>query len=145
MNEELRFIDKCNGTILDIKTGLMWTKTDTMNELGKWVNYMESTDYVRNLNEKMFAGFDDWRLPGRDELATFYDESYSNTDKFGKVIHIKDCFAPGGGLSMVSELIRGKPRTWILSLRDGQFSQPDGLWTFAETARAVRTAIINEK
>ncbi|OGW19507.1 MAG: hypothetical protein A3K09_08625 [Nitrospinae bacterium RIFCSPLOWO2_12_FULL_47_7] len=117
----------------------MWAKTDTMNDMGKWVNYMESLDYIRELNDKKFANHDNWRLPSKDELSTFYDESFANTDKFGKRVHIAGCFPSGCGLSMVAQLISGRPRTWVLSLRDGQFSQPDGLWTIAESARAVRT------
>ena len=139
MSNNGRFFDNGDGTVTDVQAGLMWTRTDTMNEMGKWVNYMESMDYIRALNEKKFAGYEDWRLPAKDELSTFYDESFSNTDKFGKIIHIGDSFASGGGLSMVAQLISGRPRTWVLSLRDGQYSQPDGLWTIAESARAVRS------
>ena len=144
MSGNTRFIDNGDGTVSDSRTGLMWAKTDTMNDLGKWVNYIESQDYIRSLNEKKFAGYDNWRLPCKDELSAFYDEAFSNTDKFGKKIHLSDCFAPGGGLSMVAQLVSGKPRPWVLSLRDGQFSQPDGVWVFSESARAVRTVSTNE-
>ncbi len=141
MSNKTRFSDNGDGTVTDTQNGLMWIKTDTMNDLGKWVNYIDSQDYVRMLNEKKFAGYGDWRLPCRDELSTFYDESLSNSDKFGKKIHISECFAPGGGLSMIAQLTSGRPRTWVLSLRDGQFTQPDGLWVFSESARAVRSVI----
>ncbi len=133
-----RFVDNGDGTVTDCKSGLMWTRTDTMNDMEKWVNYMECVDYARGLSDKKFAGYDDWRLPTRDEMATLYEEAYSLKDKFGKTIHISECFAPGGGISMVAQLVSGRPRTWVFSLRDGQYSQPDGLWTISESARAVR-------
>ncbi|MBI4382523.1 MAG: DUF1566 domain-containing protein [Nitrospinae bacterium] len=138
MNDDQRFIDNGDGAVTDRKSGLMWTRTDTMNDMEKWVNYMECLDYVRGLNEKKFAGYDDWRLPTRDELSTLYDECCSQKDKFGKTIRISECFAPGGGFSMVAQLVSGRPRTWVFNLRDGQYSQPDGLWTISESARAVR-------
>lgn len=143
MSDKNRFVDNGDGTVSNTEKGLMWTRTDTMNDLGKWVSYIESVDYVRELNQKKFAGYDDWRLPARDELSTIYDESFENKDKFGKIIHINGCFASGGGFSMMAQVVSGKMRTWVFSLRDGQYSQPDGLWTLSEAARAVRS--INEK
>ena len=103
------------------------------------VNYPESVDYVRGLNEKKFAGHDDWRLPNRDELATLYDPSLNVKDKFGKDVHISGCFSPGGGFSMVAQQVSGRQRTWVFNIRTGEYTQPDGLWTLAEAARAVRT------
>lgn len=139
MSETDRFIDNGDGTITDTKTGLMWKKTDTMIDLKKWVNYQESTDYVRELREQKFAGYDDWRLPTYDEIQTLYDESLSLTDKFGKTVHISDRFEPGCGFSMIAKLVDGRLRTWVINLRDGKLDNPDGLWTLAESARAVRT------
>ncbi len=81
MSNQTRFSDNGDGTVTDTQNGLMWIKTDTMNDLGKWVNYIDSQDYVRALNEKKFAGYEDWRLPCRDELSTFYDESLKNSHK----------------------------------------------------------------
>ncbi len=114
-------------------------KTDTMIDLKKWVNYQESVDYVRELKEKKFAGYDNWRLPTKDEMQILYDESFSQEDKFGKTIHISDTFASGGGFSMIAKMVDGRMRTWVLKLRDGEFEHPDGLWTLAEAARAVRS------
>lgn len=139
MAEQERFVDNGDETVTDRKTGLMWKKTDTMIDLKKWVNYQESVDYVRELKEKKFAGYDNWRLPTKDEMQAFYDESFSQEDKFGKTIHISDTFASGGGFSMIAKMVDGRMRTWVLKLRDGEFEHPDGLWTLAEAARAVRS------
>ena len=126
-------------TVIDTESRLMWKRSDSMNDMEKWVNYQDSLDYTRNLSENKFAGFDNWRLPTRDEMDRLYDKSYSIKDKFEKDIHICDCFSPGGGFSMIAQQIRGRMRTFILNLRTGEYDQPDGLWTLTEAARAVRS------
>ena len=140
-----RFIRKKEHTVIDIESHLMWTRTDSMNDLEKWINYQESIDYVRNLCEIKLAGFNDWRLHTRDEMLTLYNVSYSIKDKFEKDIHISDCFSPGGGFSMIAQQVSGRMRTFVLNLRTGEFSQPDGLWTLSEAARAVRNIEVDEK
>jgi hypothetical protein len=138
-NIEKIFIDNGDGTVTSEKHGLMWCKTDSMNDLKKWVNYQESADYARALREQKYAGYEDWRLPGKDEMFTLFDKNFENADQFGKTIHISDQFASGGGFSMVALQVSGRMRTWILNIRDGEFSQPDGLWTLTEAARVVRS------
>ena len=132
------------NTVIDTESRLMWKRSDSMNDMEKWVNYQDSIDYTRNLSENKFAGFDNWRLPTRDEMDKLYDESYSIKDKFEKDIHICDCFSPGGGFSMIAQQISGRMRTFILNLRTGEYEQPDGLWTLTEAARAVRSMNLNE-
>jgi len=131
-------------TVIDTEARLMWKRSDSMNDMEKWVNYQDSIDYTRNLSESKFAGFDNWRLPTRDEMGRLYDESYSIKDKFEKDIHICDCFSPGGGFSMIAQQISGRMRTFILNIRTGEYDQPDGLWTLTEAARAVRSMSLDE-
>mgnify|MGYP001355069739 CR=1 FL=1 len=140
-----RFVINDERTVIDTVTRLMWTRTDSMNDLEKWVNYQESVDYVRNLCEIKLAGFNDWRLPTREEMRTLFNDSYSIKDKFDKDIHISDCFSPGGGFSMIAQQVSGRMRTFVLDLRTGEFNHPDGLWTLSEAARAVRTIDKDEK
>ncbi len=139
MNDTNRFIDNGDGTVTDTEKNLMWNKTDSMQDMKKWVNYQDGADYARSLSEKNFAGFDNWRLPTRDEITTIYDKTWTIKDRFGKDIHIHECFAPGGGFSMIAQQVSGRMRTWVFNIREGEFTQPDGLWTLAESARAVRT------
>ena len=135
------FIDNGDETVTSKENGLMWVKTDSMNDLKKWVNYQDSVDYVRELNSKNFAGYNDWRLPMKDEMRTLYHDNLENTDQFGKTIHISDKFAPGGGFSMVAQQVPGRMRTWVFNIRNGEFSHPEGLWTITEAARAVRNIL----
>ena len=139
-----RFISSGEHTVIDTEIRLMWTRTDSMNDMEKWVNYQEGADYTRNLREKKFAGYDNWRLPTREEMGSLYNESYLIKDKFDKDIHICECFAAGGGFSMIAQQISGRMRTWVLNLRTGEYAQPDGLWTLTEAARAVRTIHADE-
>ena len=133
------FIDNGDGTVTSKAHNLMWCKADSMIDLKKWVNYQESVDYVRGLNDNKFAGYEDWRLPSKDEMATLYDKSFENSDQFGKTIHISDQFDSGGGFSMIAQQVPGRMRVFVLNMRDGEFSHPDGLWTLTEAARAVRS------
>ena len=135
------FVDNGDDTVTSIEHGLMWVKTDSMNDLKKWVNYQDSVDYVRELNSKIFAGYEDWRLPIKDEMSTLYHKDLENKDQFGKTIHISDKYAPGGGFSMLAQQVPGRMRTWVFNIRDGEFSHPEGLWTITEAARAVRTIL----
>ncbi len=134
-----RFVDNGDGTVSDAVNGLMWSQTDTINDLEKWVNYQEGVDYVRGLNEKKYAGYDDWRLPTRDDLGLLYDESSSIKDKFDKDIQISDCFEPGCGFSIFSQPAPGRFRIHVLDLRTGEFTHPDAVWTISEATRAVRS------
>ena len=134
-----RFILGSENTVIDIENCLMWIRTDSMNDMEKWVNYQESVDYVRKLCEKKVDGFDNWRLPTREEMGALYNKSYSIKDKFEKDIHICEYFLPGGGFSMIAQQVSGRMRTWVLNLRTGEYNQPEGLWTLTEAARAVRT------
>ena len=138
-NTENVFVDNGDGTVISKTHKLMWCKTDSMQDLKKWVNYQDAVDYVRLMNENKFAGYDDWRLPKRDEMSTLFDESFKNKDQFGKIIHISDQFASGGGFSMIAQQVSGRMRTFVLNLRTGEYTHPDGLWTLTEAARAVRS------
>ena len=140
-----RFILAGEHTVIDTETRLMWMRTDSMNDMEKWVNYQESVDYVRNLCESNIAGFSDWRLPSREEIDTLFNKSYSIKDKFEKSIHISECFSPGGGFSVIAQQVSGRMRTFVLNLRTGEYTHPDGLWTLTEAARAVRTIGVDEK
>ena len=140
-----RFILAGEHTVIDTEMRLMWMRTDSMNDMEKWVNYQESVDYVRNLCESNIAGFSDWRLPCREEIDTLFNKSYSIKDKFEKNIHINECFSPGGGFSVIAQQVSGRMRTFVLNLRTGEYTHPDGLWTLTEAARAVRTIGVDEK
>ena len=91
------FVDNGDGTISDTRSNLMWKKDDSFKEFGYGINWFEAQDYCEMLNEKQFAGFDDWRLPSGEEAKSVFSFTQSNTDKDGAETHISELFEPGGG------------------------------------------------
>ena len=91
------FIDNGDGTISDTQANLMWKKDDSFKEYGYGINWFEAQDYCEMLNEKQFAGYDDWRLPSGEEAKSAFSFTQSNTDKDGAETHISELFEPGGG------------------------------------------------
>ena len=91
------FIDNGDGTISDTQANLMWKKDDSFKEYGYGINWFEAQDYCEMLNEKQFAGYDDWRLPSGEEAKSVFSFTQSNTDKDGAETHISELFEAGGG------------------------------------------------
>ena len=96
--EELpNFVDNGDGTISDTHSNLMWKKDDSYKEYGYGITWFEAHDYCEMMNDKKFAGYDDWRLPGIEESKSLFSFVQSNSDKNGAEIHISDLFEKGGG------------------------------------------------
>ena len=69
-----QYLDNCDGTVTDTKTGLMWKRCSEglsgMNcEEGKVKRYRWD-DAVQRFKDVEYAGHADWRLPSIDELKT---------------------------------------------------------------------------
>ncbi|MDM8541972.1 DUF1566 domain-containing protein [Desulfococcaceae bacterium HSG9] len=68
------FQDNNNGTVTDRKTGLMWQQSGSDNLM----QYKDTDDYVRRLNNKGLAGYNDWRLATIEELASLLERQEIN-------------------------------------------------------------------
>jgi hypothetical protein len=62
MQGKLRFIDNGDGTVSDTIASLQWQKEDDGIER----DYEDARRYAEELR---LAGYDDWRLPRKEELA----------------------------------------------------------------------------
>tara|TARA_B110000116_G_scaffold232740_1_gene216289 strand:- start:779 stop:1402 length:624 start_codon:yes stop_codon:yes gene_type:complete len=91
------FVDNGDGTISDTRNNLMWAQSDSYAEFKYGINWFEAQDYCETLNEKEFAGYDDWRLCSTEEAKSMFSFTKSNTDKDGAEIHVDDLFEEGGG------------------------------------------------
>lgn len=63
--DDSRF-DFSRKIVEDKRTGLTWMRDADLGRMD-WVG---AAELVKKLNKKEYAGFNDWRLPGRDELDT---------------------------------------------------------------------------
>lgn len=91
------FVDNGDGTISDTYSNLMWKKDDSYKEYSYGITWFEAHDYCEMLNDKKFAGFDDWRLPSGEEAKSLFSFIQSNYDKAEAEIHVSELFEPGGG------------------------------------------------
>jgi serine/threonine protein kinase len=72
------YVDNGDGTITDRKTGLIWEKSGSKD----WIMYEKAEEYVKQLNQKKFAGNADWRLPTVDELWSLMEKEKKNGDLY---------------------------------------------------------------
>lgn len=110
------YVDNGNGTVTDKNSGLMWQKADSYHELKKGMNWYEALEYVAAMNAKKFAGFDDWRLPTRNELKALYDQSRPVQSKDGESIGLPPAFKGGGSYYLWTNNERGLDNAWYFGL-----------------------------
>jgi hypothetical protein len=51
--------------VVDTLTGLMWQQSGSK----KVKSYKEAKEYIKKLNKKQFAGYNNWRLPTLEEAV----------------------------------------------------------------------------
>lgn len=95
MSDQERFIDNGDGTVTDTVNDLRWAKEDSWQVQQTWMTWDEALAYAQKQATNKFAGFDDWRLPEKDEALTLYDPSQVNQDKYGKPIGLNPVFPSG--------------------------------------------------
>jgi hypothetical protein len=150
-----RYTNNGDDTITDSQSGLMWTKTDSYNDLRKCLDWNASKSYVNNLRT---GGYSDWRMPTVKELKTIYEESKSNNHlgwelkdpdfpKIGTFIfYLDSIFAVNiGYLYWSSETVKSS-HARLISFTDDSYNSTDDPfintiaqnWCGLTTVRAVR-------
>lgn len=99
-----RFTDSSNGTLIDNLTGLIWVKNanvmadrdpsfDNDGTAGDGaVTWDHALDYVKKLNQENYLGYNDWRLPNRNERESLTNAEYNDAPWLQSVgfINVKD-------------------------------------------------------
>ncbi len=70
-----RFVNNGDGTITDMKTGLMWATRDN----GIPINWPNALYYCHNYSA---GGHSDWRMPTLDELESLYNPKVKNNNGY---------------------------------------------------------------
>jgi hypothetical protein len=66
-----RFVNNGDGTVTDIKTGLVWAAKDN----GGHINWTDARSYCQSYSG---GGHKDWRMPTLAELTSLYDPEIQN-------------------------------------------------------------------
>lgn len=72
------FVDRKDGTVLDEATGLLWQKSGSTETMA----WTQAADYVKAINAQGLGGYQDWRLPTAEELASLMESVWRNGDLF---------------------------------------------------------------
>ncbi len=70
--------DNDDGTVTDSATGLMWQQSGA----DQLLQFSGARKYIDNLNQVMFAGYEDWRLPTIDEMASLLEPEKQAEDLY---------------------------------------------------------------
>ena len=75
----------------------MWKQTDGFQDQSMFHTWYKAEDYIRELNNKKFAGYSDWHMPNLEEAESLFVEEVSIRDCDRFEIFIDTAFSPGGG------------------------------------------------
>jgi Protein of unknown function (DUF1566). len=86
-NIDNKYVNNEDGTISDLKTGLMWMRSYDIRE-----NVLEVKQYIEQLNKNKFAGYSDWRIPTLNEMASLVEQKPSGKLDSGRQSYLDPIF-----------------------------------------------------
>lgn len=137
---DARFRDNQDGTVTDLQSGLIWMKNDSFIDLNDFVIYSQAKKYLTKKNEEKFAGFDDWRLPSKEEAHSLFiaDKSKSILDKYEMKLYMDPVFTEGGGFDTWTSNARGRITAYVYSYASGTGGHKEVDDTLNTSVRLVR-------
>ena len=100
--------DVQENVVVDKTTGLMWQRGYASDKT--WV---QALNYCKKLGEDKYAGFDDWRLPNKNELASLLDLDKNSApysafpDMPDKSFWSSSTFADNSAIAWVADFSQG--------------------------------------
>ena len=96
--------------ILDLVTGLMWQQSGSE----KTMRFEKAEDYIRELNDRQFAGFNGWRLPTLEEAMSLMAPKKNKAD-----LYIDERFDSRQRWIWTSDEYTSGSRRWVVNFNDG--------------------------
>jgi hypothetical protein len=96
--------------LIDFATGLMWQIHGSPTKL----NFQQAEQWIRQLNEQVWAGKTNWRLPTLEETLTLLKPKKGKHDLF-----IDPLFDETQWGIWTSDLVAGSKRAWTVSFALG--------------------------
>jgi hypothetical protein len=114
--------------VMDHATGLMWQRGGSGEGNGLQGDRKDADEYVRGLNAKKYAGFDDWRLPTLEEAMSLMappekGQPVEVNDGDGHVVkgveHIDPAFENSAAPILWTADLQSPGRGWVIYFSDG--------------------------
>jgi hypothetical protein len=104
--------------VIDRATGLMWHQSGSSTS--SYLSYEEARQWIRDLNNRVYAGYSDWRLPTVEEGASLLESSKLNGD-----LYIDPVFSKNQRYIWTGDK-ESSSNVWMVNFRSGIVNNTDG-------------------
>ena len=120
---------KGNKIVIDGASGLMWQHSGSFNNM----NFEAAKKWIIGLNQNVFAGFTDWRLPTIEEAMSLMEPERKENK-----LYIDNIFDDKQRYIWTCDTFENEKKVWVVGYHSGR-SGFNGFYGL-EFVRAVRSA-----
>jgi hypothetical protein len=99
-----------NNVVVDHVTGLMWYQSGS----DTFIEWNKAKQWLKDLNFRGYAGYNDWRLPTVDEAASLLEFSSKN-----KSLYIDNVFSRKQKQIWTGDKLAGSESAWLVAFQLG--------------------------